>query len=153
MTDPPFIAAAAVAELDPRAVMTAVADALSGLADGASEQPAQTLIPFPDGRSDCIVHCGLVAKRGVLGVKVSPYLAAGPDRDVGVVTAYTLLVSLDDGVPKLLCDSAGLTTARTAATTALAVDLLAPATRAGNGAPRSRPPGSTCSPMRRRRTP
>ena len=43
------------------------------------------------------------------------------------VTAYTLLMSIDTGRPLLLCDSLALTTERTAATTALALDYLTPA--------------------------
>jgi L-arginine dehydrogenase len=42
------------------------------------------------------------------------------------VTAYTLLLSASTGEPRLLCDSLALTAVRTAATSALAVDLLAP---------------------------
>jgi L-arginine dehydrogenase len=42
------------------------------------------------------------------------------------VTAWTLLMSMQTGQPLLLCDAGELTTARTAATTAVAVDALAP---------------------------
>jgi L-arginine dehydrogenase len=43
-----------------------------------------------------------------------------------LVTAWTLLMSMQTGQPLLLCDAGELTTARTAATTAVAVDALAP---------------------------
>jgi uncharacterized protein CbrC (UPF0167 family) len=49
-----------------------------GPADGTSEQPAQTVMSFPDGRSDCIVYSGMVATRDAVGIKLSPYLAADP---------------------------------------------------------------------------
>ncbi|MCY1408142.1 NAD(P)H-dependent anabolic L-arginine dehydrogenase DauB [compost metagenome] len=45
-----------------------------------------------------------------------------------LVTAWTLLMSMDSGQPLLLCDAGELTIARTAATTAVAVDAMAPAT-------------------------
>ena len=44
------------------------------------------------------------------------------------MTAWTLLMSMQTGQPLLLCDAGELTTARTAATTAVAVDALAPLT-------------------------
>ncbi len=57
------------------------------------------------------------------GVKTSPYIV----REQGpLVTAWTLLMSMQTGQPLLLCDAGELTTARTAATTAVAVDALAP---------------------------
>ncbi|MBO0019933.1 hypothetical protein JJD16_14795, partial [Listeria monocytogenes] len=63
----------------------------------------------------------------VYGVKTSPYIV----REQGpLVTAWTLLMSMQTGQPLLLCAAARLTTARTAATTAVAVDALAP-TEAG----------------------
>lgn len=51
-----------------------------------------------------------------------------PSRRTGLspVTAYTLLLSASTVEPVLLVDSLARTTARTAATTALAVDLSAP---------------------------
>jgi len=56
-------------------------------------------------------------------VKTSPYIV----REQGpLVTAWTLLMSMQTGQPLLLCDAGELTTARTAATTAVAVDALAP---------------------------
>lgn len=102
-------------------VGAALRDAFAGLATGRSHQPPQTVIEFEDG--DAIIYPAAVEDLGVVAVKVSPYL---PSR-TPAVTAWTLLVSTDTGEPVLLCDSATLTTERTAATTALAVDFLAPA--------------------------
>lgn len=99
----------------------ALRDAFAGLATGRSHQPPQTLVEFEEG--DAIIYAAAVEKLGVVAVKLSPYL---PER-TPPVTAWTLLVSTDTGDPVLLCESASLTTERTAATTALAVDLLAPA--------------------------
>ena len=59
-------------------------------------------------------------------MKVSPYISALKRAGRYPVTAYTLLLSVSDGTPLLLCDSYALTTARTAATTALAIEYLMP---------------------------
>jgi L-arginine dehydrogenase len=93
------------------------------LANGKALQPAQQLIEFPQGAGDFINYLGVLAEDGVYGVKTSPYIV----REQGaLVTAWTLLMSMKTGQPLLLCDAGELTTARTAATTAVAVDALAP---------------------------
>ncbi|WP_053139580.1 ornithine cyclodeaminase family protein [Pseudomonas sp. MIACH] len=95
------------------------------LAAGHAVQPAQQLVAFPHGAGDFINYLGVLAEEGVYGVKTSPYIV----REQGpLVTAWTLLMSMQTGEPLLLCDAAELTTARTAATTALAVEALAPQT-------------------------
>ncbi|MGF6087838.1 ornithine cyclodeaminase family protein [Pseudomonas sp. 18173] len=95
------------------------------LAAGQAVQPAQQLVEFPQGAGDFINYLGVLAEDGVYGIKTSPYIV----RDQGpLVTAWTLLMSMQTGQPLLLCDAAELTTARTAATTAVAVDALAPPT-------------------------
>ncbi|VEF08956.1 ornithine cyclodeaminase [Pseudomonas fluorescens] len=93
------------------------------LAAGNAVQPAQQLVEFPQGAGDFINYLGVLAEDGVYGVKTSPYIV----REQGaLVTAWTLLMSMRTGQPLLLCDAGELTTARTAATTAVAVDALAP---------------------------
>ena len=93
------------------------------LAAGQAVQPAQQLVECPQGAGDFINYLGVLAKEGVYGVKTSPYIV----REQGpLVTAWTLLMSMQTGQPLLLCDAGELTTARTAATTAVAVDALAP---------------------------
>ncbi|WP_085711688.1 MULTISPECIES: ornithine cyclodeaminase family protein [unclassified Pseudomonas] len=93
------------------------------LAAGHAVQPAQQLVEFPQGAGDFINYLGVLAEDGVYGVKTSPYII----REQGpLVTAWTLLMSMQTGQPLLLCDAGELTTARTAATTAVAVDALAP---------------------------
>ncbi|MGY2170354.1 ornithine cyclodeaminase family protein [Pseudomonas gingeri] len=95
------------------------------LAAGQAVQPAQQLVGFPQGDGDFINYLGVLAEERVYGVKTSPYIV----REQGpLVTAWTLLMSMDSGQPLLLCDAGELTTARTAATTAVAVDALAPPT-------------------------
>ncbi|OPA89809.1 ornithine cyclodeaminase [Pseudomonas fluorescens] len=95
------------------------------MAAGQAVQPAQQWVEFPNGAGDFINYLGVLAEDEVYGVKTSPYIV----REQGpLVTAWTLLMSMHTGQPLLLCDAAELTTERTAATTALAVDALAPAT-------------------------
>ena len=92
------------------------------LAAGHAVQPAQQLVEFPNGAGDFINYLGVLAGAGVYGVKTSPYIV----REQGpLITAWTLLMSMQTGQPLLLCDAGSLTTARTAATTAVAVDALA----------------------------
>jgi len=93
------------------------------LATGQAVQPAQQLVEFPQGAGDFINYLGVLAQDGVYGVKTSPYIV----REQGpLVTAWTLLMSMQTGQPLLLCDAGELTTARTAATTVVAFDALAP---------------------------
>ena len=93
------------------------------LAAGQAVQPPQQLVVFPQGAGDFINYLGVLAEDQVYGIKTSPYIV----REQGpLVTAWTLLMSMQTGQPLLLCDAAELTTARTAATTAVAVDALAP---------------------------
>lgn len=93
------------------------------LAAGEAVQPPQQLVEFPAGRGDFINYGGVLAEERVYGIKTSPYIV----REQGpLVTAWTLLMSMESGQPLLLCDAGELTTARTAATTAVAVDALAP---------------------------
>jgi L-arginine dehydrogenase len=103
-------------------VQLAVRQAFEQLAAGRAVQPQQVVTDLPDG-GDVIAYQGVLADAGVYAVKVSPYLPQPGGK--AVVTAWTLLLSTRTGQPLLLADSARLTTERTAATTALAVDLLA----------------------------
>ena len=94
------------------------------LAAGLAVQPAQQCVEFPRGAGDFINYLGVLTEDAVYGVKTSPYIV----REQGpLLTAWTLMMSMHTGQPLLLCDAAELTTERTAATTALAVDALAPA--------------------------
>jgi len=92
------------------------------LGQGQAVQPPQTLTLFPEGRGDFITYMGASTGAELFGAKVSPYL---PHPDGAVITAWTVLMSMQSGQPLMLCDSGELTTERTAATTALAVDHLA----------------------------
>ena len=91
---------------------------------GKSEavQPPQTVTLLPGDQGDFITYLGAMNSAGAFGAKLSPYLVTD---DKPIVTAWTVLMSMETGQPLCLCDSGRLTTERTAATTALAVDLLA----------------------------
>lgn len=103
-------------------VVAAMRRVFTRLADGQAVQPAQQMVLLPDGKGDVIHYFGVDMSRRQLGAKISPYLVTEKDP---VITAWTLLMSTETGLPLMLCDASLLTVARTAATTALAVDLLA----------------------------
>lgn len=103
-------------------VIGAMRRIFSTLAAGQAVQPSQKMALLPDNKGDVINYFGVDMTRSLLGVKVSPYLVHKPKP---VITAWTLLMSAVDGMPLMLCDASLLTIERTAATTALAVDLLA----------------------------
>lgn len=105
-------------------VLGAMRDLFRALGQGLAVQPPQALTLFPEGKGDFITYSGVLAGEKVFGLKVSPYLKTDGRP---IITAWTLLMSMETGQPLLLCDSAALTKERTAATTALTVDLLAPA--------------------------
>lgn len=94
----------------------------SKLGNGEAVQPPQTLTLLPENKGDFISYLGASSGIDVFGAKLSPYLLQ-PEKSI--VTAWTLLLSSDTGLPLMLCDSGELTTLRTAATTALAVSYLA----------------------------
>nr|BFE98227.1 hypothetical protein GCM10020185_87630 [Pseudomonas brassicacearum subsp. brassicacearum] len=64
-----------------------------------------------------------MSQEQVYGIKTSPYIKT---EGKPLVTAWTMLMSMETGAPLLLADAGLLTTLRTAATTALAIDSLAP---------------------------
>lgn len=103
-------------------VQALVRGAFAQLADGRAVQPLQVVTDLPGG-GDVIAYQAVLAESEVYAVKVSPYLPQSEGK--AIVTAWTLLLSTRTGEPALLVDSGSLTTERTAATTAVAVDLLA----------------------------
>jgi L-arginine dehydrogenase len=113
---------AALPALDVRGVLARM---FASLGRGAAVQPPQTLALFPQQAGDFITYLGVLAEAGVFGAKLSPYIA-GTGGAKPVITAWTALMSMQTGQPLMWCDSALLTTERTAGTTALAVDQLAP---------------------------
>ena len=95
----------------------------ASLASARAVQPPQTLTLFPDQAGDFITYLGALADEQVFGAKLSPYVVTGGKP---IVTAWTALMSMRTGQPLMWCDAGLLTVERTAGTTALAVDCLAP---------------------------
>ncbi|RQM50916.1 ornithine cyclodeaminase family protein [Paraburkholderia bannensis] len=123
----PFIAdaatvRAALPHLDVRGVLARL---FASLGRGEAVQPPQTLALFPQQAGDFITYLGVLAEAGVFGAKLSPYIA-GTSGNASIITAWTALMSMQTGQPLMWCDAGLLTTERTAGTTALAVDRLAP---------------------------
>jgi L-arginine dehydrogenase len=109
----------ALPAIDIKGALTAMFRALA--ADQAV-QPPQTLTLLPNDAGDFITYLGALAGEKVFGAKLSPYLVTGTRP---IVTAWTALMSMETGQPLMWCDAGLLTTERTAATTAVAVDALA----------------------------
>ena len=104
-------------------VRVALTEMFRGLANDAAVQPPQTLTLFPSGAGDFITYLGAMAHAQVFGAKLSPYIMTASKP---IITAWTALMSMQNGQPLMWCDAGLLTIERTAGTTALAVDQLAP---------------------------
>ena len=123
-TSPITLDAAAVAQLLPQIdVLQVMRQLFIGLGSAQAVQPPQTLALLPEDKGDFITYLGANTNAGVFGAKLSPYIVTSGKP---IITAWTVLMSSETGQPLCLCDAGALTTERTAATTALAVDLLAP---------------------------
>lgn len=122
---PLVLDAAAVAALLPQVdALAAMRRLFTELGRGDAVQPAQSLTLLPGGQGfqgDFITYQGASHGAQMFGAKLSPYL---PREDGAIVTAWTVLMSSETGLPLMLCDAGRLTVERTAATTALAVDHL-----------------------------
>jgi L-arginine dehydrogenase len=121
--NPRVLDAAAVARLLPQVdILSTLRGLFRELAAATAVQPPQSLTLFPGKKGDFISYLGVLANKGVFGVKLSPYIVT---EGSPVITAWTTLVSMTTGQPLLICDAGLLTVERTAGTTALAVDELA----------------------------
>ncbi|WP_417696990.1 ornithine cyclodeaminase family protein [Psychromonas sp.] len=109
-----------ILKLDVQKIMKSLFLALS---KNHAVQPPQSLTLFPQGKGDFITYLGALSEQEVFGTKLSPYLATNGKP---IITAWTNLMSMRTGQPLLWCDSGQLTIERTAGTTALAVNYLAP---------------------------
>lgn len=106
-------------------VVSVLEEAFTGLANGSSVQPQQTVAELPGEAGDAIYYPAVTGAGRAIGVTVSPFLAGLADAGEPPVTAYTLLLSVESGLPILLCDAMPLIAARTGATTAIAVSQMA----------------------------
>jgi len=107
-------------QLDVKKQLTAL---FAALGNSQAVQPAQTITEFPNKGGDYITYLGVMADAQVFGSKMSPYIVTDT---APTITAWTALMSMQTGQPLVWCDASMLTTERTAGTTALAVDYLAP---------------------------
>ena len=121
---PPLVLdAQAVKDLLPQVdTLGAMRSLFAELGEKQAVQPPQTLTLFPEDKGDFITYLGASTGAGLFGAKLSPYLVQ-PGKPI--ITAWTVLMCMETGLPLMLCDSGQLTTERTAGTTALAVDHLA----------------------------
>ncbi|MGE3771098.1 MAG: ornithine cyclodeaminase family protein [Bdellovibrionales bacterium] len=101
--------------------------AFSGLADNSNVQPLTVVMDFPAGKGDCWVQTGSAPTIGICGATVTPFIPARKDHGLDPATAFSMLVSSETGELLMVCDSGYLVKVRTAATTAIAIDYLAPA--------------------------
>lgn len=122
MRTPIIVSADRLPVVDEAAIQADVRQAFVQLAAGQAVQPQQVVTDLPTG-GDVIAYQAVLGDDEVYAVKVSPYLPQPAGKPV--VTAWTLLVSTRTGQPLVLVDAGPLTMERTAATTALAIDLLA----------------------------
>ncbi len=123
MTQPIVLGETEITALLPKVDMNSVLVRMfRSMADGNAVQPPQTLSLFPRDAGDFITYLGVLADDKVFGAKLSPYISGGSK---ALVTAWTLLMSMETGKPILLCDSQKLTTERTAATSVIAANALA----------------------------
>lgn len=104
-------------------VLSAMRCLFESLSAGNAVQPQQQLVEFPNGQGDFINYLGVMSAEKVYGIKTSPYIKTDGKP---LVTAWSMLMSMETGTPLLIADASLLTTLRTAATTALAIDHLAP---------------------------
>ena len=105
MSDPSpvILDAATVQSLLPKVDTLAVLRSLFlELAEGTAVQPPQSLSLFPEGKGDFISYLGTLARKGVFGVKLSPYIVTS---DRPIITAWTTLMSASTGQPLALCDA------------------------------------------------
>lgn len=122
MTQPIVLGEAEINQLLPKVdIRSGLERMFRSLANDNAVQPPQTLTLFPKDAGDFITYLGVLADEKVFGAKLSPYI---PGHGQALVTAWTLLMSMESGVPILLCDSKRLTTERTAATSIIAADAL-----------------------------
>ncbi len=112
-------------QIDEREILTTLRRAFTDVATGKATIPGQFVVDLPGG-GDVIQYPGILADGGLYAVKVSPYLPQPEGK--AVVTAWTLLLDTVTGAPVALINAGALTTERTAATSALAADLLLPPT-------------------------
>lgn len=117
------------AQLNPQDLIQSLKQAFIGLSRGSAIQPPQLVAGIPEGKGDTIYYTGLIADKNLIGVTVSPFLVELAEQGASPVTAYSLLLSSQTGLPVLFGDSKLLIAARTGATSVIATQAIAKSVR------------------------
>lgn len=134
MSDFLVLNAAAVRELLPMAkCIELMKEAFRAEAEGRTRQPIRNLVPAEHGRGYLAWMPGTLAAPDWLGIKVMSIFPGNFGKDLGSHQGCVLLFDSDNGRPAAMIDAREITAIRTAAATAAATDILAPADAATLG--------------------
>ena len=106
-------------------IIKALEAAFMDIALSKAVQPPQFSVIIPNDGGDTILYSAAMVEKRLFGVTVSPYLISRLNAGQHPVTAFTLLISTETGLPVLLCDSKLLIAARTGATSVIAMQQIA----------------------------
>jgi len=112
--------------IDRDALIAAVADAFRDLARGAVVNPPQTRIDDVARRSNFVAFPSYIADRGIYAVKVLGASERNPGDGLPFIHAVNVLVDAEHARPVAIIDAGFLTGCRTAATSAVALQMLRP---------------------------
>lgn len=107
--------------LTPEVAYAAVESAFRSLRDDETQQPVRTHLPQREGVT--LVKPAVV--QGTTGLKVASAFPGNPARGLPLISGFVVLLDPETGELDALMDGAAVTELRTAATSALATDLLA----------------------------
>lgn len=115
--------------LDPPAVIAAVRDALIAQAEGRVQSPLPGQLQFRSPPGDCHIKYGHVAGSPSFVIKIATGFYENPARGLAANDGLVVVFDATTGTPRVLFQDEGWLTAwRTAAATAIAAHVLAPAT-------------------------
>lgn len=100
-------------------------DAMRQVSAGETVLPLRQFMAVPGGTGKLAVMPGYVAEPASFGVKIVSKFPRAPSDRHGTHVGAVLIFGADDGLPLALIDGAMLTAIRTAATSAMATDVLA----------------------------
>ena len=100
-------------------------DAMRQVSAGETVLPLRQFMAVPDGTGKLAVMPGYVAEPASFGVKIVSKFPRAPGDRNGTHVGAVLIFDAADGLPLALIDGATLTAVRTAATSAMATDVLA----------------------------
>ncbi|MFZ4747726.1 MAG: ornithine cyclodeaminase family protein [Sphingomonas sp.] len=100
-------------------------DAMQQVSAGDAVLPLRQFMPVPGGTGKLAVMPGYVAEPASFGVKIVSKFPRTPGDRHGTHVGAVMIFGANDGLPLALIDGATLTAIRTAATSAMATDVLA----------------------------